>query len=73
MNHIVRQAISKDVTILDVEPLFINPDGSIALFDADQRPLFQDKVHLSNFGVARVGPLLQQALEKVIAAPHGKP
>ena len=73
MNQIVRQAISKDVTILDVEPLFINPDGSIALFDADQRPLFQDKVHLSNFGVARVGPLLQQALEKVIAAPHGKP
>ncbi len=73
VNQIVRQASSKKVSILDVEPLFTSPDGSIALFDADQRPLFQDKVHLSNYGVARVSPLLQQFLEKAMAAPHRKP
>ena len=62
MNQLVRQSASASLDVLDLDPLLIQPDGELILYNALGRPLYQDRYHLSNFGTALVGPLILKKL-----------
>jgi len=71
-NRAVRLAAGPQVTALDLDPLFSCPDGSILLFDPAGHPLFQDAVHLSQAGTARVRPLLAREIDQAMTEKSGK-
>lgn len=56
-NDIVRAIHRQNVTVLDTDPYFTNPDGSIETVQGG-RPLFFDPMHLSKLGVERLAAKL---------------
>jgi peptidoglycan/LPS O-acetylase OafA/YrhL len=58
---------SSRVWYLDPDPFVINADGLIMLEDEDRRLIFQDRIHLSMVGAARLKPALRDLLERAQA------
>lgn len=64
-NALVKSFASERVTVVDVEPLFAEPNGALIVTDADGRLYHQDNTHLSVWGARQVeGPILA-AIEAV--------
>ncbi|NML06285.1 acyltransferase family protein [Sphingomonas sp. G-3-2-10] len=63
---IVAAAASPSVTVVDPAPLFLSPDGSLALIGGNGRLNYQDERHLSDTGNQRVMPLLDAAIEAAL-------
>ncbi len=59
---IVESFASDRVAVLDVERLFVAPDGGIQIFGEGRRLNFQDAGHLSDTGTAKVRAMLEAAI-----------
>jgi len=61
-NENIRRLSSPKVTVIDVEDLFIQPDGTVRAFDRYGQELYQDTAHLSKRGAQLVAGRLRPLL-----------
>ncbi|MDB6070086.1 MAG: acyltransferase 3, partial [Verrucomicrobiales bacterium] len=61
-NNSVKKMSGSGIDVLDIDPLFTNPDGGILTITPAGRDVFHDKVHLSTDGAALLTPLLDPLL-----------
>ena len=67
-NELVKSFASKQVTVIDIESLFSEKDGSIRVYDSKGAPQYFDGTHLSEYGVAYVRPYVVKALSEINSA-----
>lgn len=69
-NRIVASLKSDRVSVLDVSPTFIGPDGGIIVLAPDHRMAFVDAHHLSDSGTAMARGALEAAIAKGLTQPR---
>ena len=61
-NDFVKTLHTDQIRVVDIEPLFLNSDGTLRIVDSDGNQLYQDANHMSDYGTELVMPMLQEQM-----------
>ena len=64
---VLKRFKGRNVSVVEIAPLFQGQDGSVIAFDKDGRSLYHDPGHLSSFGASKTRPILKQAIDAALA------
>ncbi len=72
-NEYLHSLVTDRVHVLDIEPMFVEPDGAVRFTDARGRQLYQDRGHLSGEGAKLVVSRLNGEISTLLASRRGEP
>ena len=61
-NEYIKSLANARIHVIDCEHLFVTPSGQVPFVDDAGNQIFQDRRHLSAFGAAMPGKLLQEKI-----------